>query len=414
MKTLSLFLSIALLGLSPQSCTNTPVEDGPGDTIELTKKSQQLIEGDNTFGLELFKTVNASLEEDKNLMLSPLSISLALAMTYNGAEGNTKSQMEEALHKAVFSTQEINNAYQQLVAALKSHDSKVDLSIANAIFHRDDFQVNSNFISTNQEYYQAEVEALNFNAAEASKKQVNEWVNDQTRNKIEKIIDSISPNDVMYLLNAIYFNGEWTYRFNKDQTENRTFYTENGNELQVLSMMLEEMPLNYASTEQFELLELPYGKEKYSMLIFLPNKNHSTNEVIAGLGSAGLNELLGNLHQRNLKVYLSKFEFAFETSLTDPLKTLGMTDAFSPMLADFSGISNRSDLFLSEVKHKSYIKVDEKGTEAAAVTSVTVGVTSIGAEPVFNVNRPFVFAIREKDTNTLLFLGKVNNPLRHE
>jgi serpin B len=182
----------------------------------------------------------------------------------------------------------------------------------------------------------------------------------------------------------------------------------------VPTMMLGETTLRYADTEKFSLLELPYGSKKYSMLIFLPKENYTTNDVIENINQANLANWLNNLHERNLKVYLPKFEFAYENSLVDNLKVLGMIDAFDPFISDFSGISDRPDLYISEVKHKSFIRADEEGTEAAAVTGITFETTSAGPEPIFNVDHPFVFAIREKDTNALLFLGKVNNPLSDE
>lgn len=414
MKTIILFLSILLASPLLKSCSNSVIDEGEVTDIELDLKSEQIVEADNAFGLELLREVNAELDEGKNLMISPLSVSLALAMVYNGADGDTKTQMEMVLHKAGLTSEQINQAYKTLVAALGSHDPKVELSIANAIFHRDDFSVKPDFISTNQDYYDAEVEALNFGNEDATLNRVNGWVKDKTRDKIDKIIEQVSEYDIMYLINAIYFNGKWTYQFKKGDTSDRPFYTNDGAELQVPTMMLESTTLHYTSTSTFELLELPYGSEKYSMLLFLPKADHSTNEVIDNLNPSALNGWLENMHESNLKVYLPKFEFEYDNSLVDNLKSLGMTDAFAPGLSDFSGIANRSDLFISEVKHKTFVKVDEEGTEAAAVTGVTVGFTSVGPEPVFRVDRPFVFAIREKDTNAFLFLGKVNNPLLHE
>ena len=414
MKTTILFLSLFLVTPLLKSCSNSPVDEGEVTDIEMDLKSEQIVEADNAFGLELLREVNAELYNSKNLMISPLSVSLALAMVYNGADGDTKSQMEMVLHKAGLTSEQINQAYKTLVAALGSHDPKVELSIANAIFYRDDFSVKPAFTSTNQNYYNAEVEALNFNNTDATLNRVNGWVKDKTRDKIEEIIEQVSANDVMYLINAIYFNGKWTYQFKKSDTSNRPFYTEDGGELQVPTMILEPTALNYTSTSTFELLELPYGNEKYSMLLFLPKADHSTDEVINNLNPSALDGWLEDMHKNNLKVYLPKFEFEYDNSLVDNLKSLGMTDAFAPGLSDFSGIADRSDLHISEVKHKTYVKVDEEGTEAAAATGVTVGVTSVGPEPVFRVDRPFVFAIREKDTSAFLFLGKVNNPLLHE
>ncbi|WP_321287507.1 serpin family protein [uncultured Sunxiuqinia sp.] len=417
MKHLIFICSLLLISPLLKSCSDSDsivVEDEDVTNIDLDLKSEKLIEADNAFGLDLFKEVNTELDEGKNLMISPLSISLALAMVYNGADGDTKSQMETMLHKSGFSPDQINKAYQSLVKALADHDPQVKISIANAIFYDQNFNIKSDFISTNQTYYDAEVDKLDFNNSLSTLDRVNGWVKNKTNNKIEKIIDQVSPTDAIFLMNAIYFKGQWTSQFEKDNTADRAFYTENGNELQVPTMMLDETTLNYTGTSQFQLLELPYGGEKYSMLILLPTEEYSTNDVIAEMNQSNLNNLLENLHERNLKVYLPKFEFAYANSLVDNLKALGMNDAFIASLSDFSGISDIPDLYISEVKHKSYIKVDEEGTEATAVTGVTFEVTSAGPEPVFDVNRPFVFAIREKDTNAILFMGKVNNPLLDE
>ncbi|SFE93047.1 serpin family protein [Sunxiuqinia elliptica] len=414
MKQFFFLFGLSFLMSSLISCSSEDITEHEISDIQLNDKSAQLVKADNAFGLELFKELNKEQEAGKNLMLSPLSISQALAMTYNGAEGNTKTEMEAVLHKSGFTPQQINESYQNLVNALTSHDSRVDLSISNAIFYRNGFSIKPTFISTNQTYYNAEVKGLNFEAEKATRDQVNGWVRDKTNNKIEEIIQAVNPEDIMYLINAIYFNGEWTFQFDKQATSDRTFYTSDGSEIQVSTMQLDKTTLNYSNTDSFQLLELPYGGKKYSMLIFLPNDAYTINDIIQQMNQEQLDEWVDNLHSRNLKVFLPKFEFKYENSLVDNLQTLGMTDAFSPSSANFAGISDQSGLSISEVKHKTYIKVDEKGTEAAAVTAVTVEVTSVGPDPVFNINRPFVFAIREKDTNAMLFLGKVNNPLLHE
>lgn len=417
MKKLMILFSLLFSLPSFNSCSDTISIDE--DESELPKivldvKSQQIVDSDNEFGLEIFKKVNEDLEPGKNLMISPLSISLALAMAYNGADGDTKSQMETMLHKAGLSPDQINQSYKSLVEALQSHDPKVELSIADAIFYRETFSVKPGFINTNQTYYDAEVEALDFSNATATLDRVNGWVQDKTKDKIESIIDQVSPDDVMYLVNAIYFNGEWTYQFEKDNTQNMPFYSENGEELQVPTMMLGETTLRHANTDKFALLELPYGGKKYSMLIFLPHDDFTTDDVIQNMNQANLKSWLSSLQDRDLEVRLPKFEFSYEKSLNNNLQALGMTDAFVPSRSDFSGIADVDDLYISEVKHKSFIKVDEEGTEAAAVTGVGFAITSIQPKSVFQVDHPFVFAIREKDTNALLFMGKVNNPLSDE
>ncbi|WP_423129160.1 serpin family protein [Gaoshiqia sp. Z1-71] len=400
-----------LMLFSAISCHDDEPSDQPPTNIQLDLKSAQIIDADNQFGLELFQQLLDEESGNSNLMISPLSVSLALAMAYNGADGDTKSQMEALLHKNGFSPDEINKAYQNLVDALASHDSRVNLEIANAVFYNRNFSVKSSFLQTNKVYYQAEVKDLDFSNAAATLKTVNDWVKLNTNNKIESILDQVSPYDVLYLLNAVYFKGIWTYQFDKKETRNRVFFLEDGRELSVPTMVVEET-FRYTDQSQFELIELPYGGEKYAMLIFLPKSGYSADDVARLLTPEDLSSWLSNMHGYNKKVFLPKFEFSYDKGLTETLKALGMTDAFSPYLANFSGISDANDLFVSDVLHKTYLKVDEQGTEAAAVTAVIIGTTSAGPDPVFAVDHPFVFAIREKDTNAILFIGKVSNPLK--
>jgi serine protease inhibitor len=374
-----------------------------------TEKSAKIISADNQFGFELFKKINASVNEPKNTMISPLSVSLALAMVYNGAEGNTKTQMEEMLHKSNLTPEDINQSYKDLVSSLSSHDPKVELSISNAIFYRNTFPVKSDFIATNQNFYQAEVSGLDFTNTTQTLEKVNAWVNTQTKGKIAKIIEQVNDQDIMYLLNAIYFNGEWKYRFDSKETFDLTFTKEDHSTVQTPTMQIEN-PFNYCSNQSFELLEMPYGSGKYSMLIFLPETGKNTDDVVSLLNSDNVNDWISKLTEQKKKVYLPKFEFKFDKSLVDELSALGMTDAFNDATANLSGISDAAKLVISEVMHKAYIKVDERGTEAAAVTGITVGTTSAGPDNSFRVDHPFVFAIREKDTNAILFIGKVMNP----
>jgi len=405
MKRLFSLLAIAILVLS---CTNDTVNPVVTDLI-LTEKSAKIIAADNQFGFELFRKVNASLDEPKNTMISPMSVSLALAMVYNGTAGNTKKQMEDMLHKANLSPDDINQSYKDLVSALQSHDPKVELSISNAIFYRNSFSVKNDFITTNQNFYQAEVSGLDFSKTIEILNKVNGWVNTKTKGKIDKIIEEVKPEDIMYLLNAIYFNGEWKYSFDTKKTLELTFTKEDKTTVQAPTMIIEK-PFNYYSHQKFELLEMPYGSGKYSMLIFLPETGKTTNDIISLLTSENANDWISKLSEQKKEVFLPKFEFKFDDSLVDELKALGMTDAFNDAKANLTGISEAAQLVISEVKHKSYIKVDERGTEAAAVTGITVGVTSVGPDNSFRVDHPFIFAIREKDTKAILFIGKVMDP----
>lgn len=371
------------------------------------EKSAKIIAADNQFGFELFRKVEASLDEPKNTMISPMSVSLALAMVYNGTEGNTKAQMEQMLHKAGMTPDDINQSYKDLVAALISHDPKVELSISNAIFYRNTFPVKDAFKTTNQNYYNAEVSGLDFAKTVETLNTVNDWVNTNTKGKIDKIIEQVKAEDIMYLLNAIYFNGEWKYRFDTKETADRSFTKEDATVVQVPTMKIEE-PFNYFNHSDFQLLEMPYGSGKYSMLIFLPASGKNTGDVISMMSSENVNDWISKLSEQKKEVFLPKFEFKFDNSLVDELTALGMTDAFND--ADLSGISDAAKLVISEVMHKTYIKVDERGTEAAAVTGITIELTSMPVDNSFRVDHPFVFAIREKDTQSILFIGKVMDP----
>ena len=405
MKRLFTLLTLAIIVIACTNDTETP----PVTDLTLTEKSAKIIAADNQFGFELFQKVNASLDEPKNTMISPMSVSLALAMVYNGTAGNTKKQMEDMLHKANLSPADINQSYKDLVSALQSHDPKVELSISNAIFFRNSFSVKSDFITTNQNYYQAEVSGLDFSKTTETLNKVNGWVNTKTNGKIDKIIEEVKEEDIMYLLNAIYFNGEWKYSFDTKETKDMPFTKEDKTTVQVPTMTIEN-PFNYYSHQKFELLEMPYGSGKYSTLIFLPENGKKTDDVISLMTAENVDDWISKLTEQKKEVFLPKFEFKFDNSLKDELAALGMTDAFDDAKANLSGISDAAQLVISEVMHKTYIKVDERGTEAAAVTEVTIIYTSVGPDISFRVDHPFVFAIREKDTQAILFIGKVMDP----
>ena len=409
MKKIKYVALTAVLFLATAACNKNDEENKIPSEITMTEKSADIIAADNQFGFELFQKVNASLDEPKNTMISPMSVSLALAMVYNGTDGDTKKQMEDMLHKSGMTPDEINENYKELVAALSSHDPKVELAISNAIFYKNTFPVKNEFITTNQNYYNAEVAGLDFSQTTETLNKVNGWVNTNTKGKIEKILDKVRDKDIMYLINAIYFNGEWQYRFNSKETTNMPFTKEDNQVVQAPTMTIENK-FNYFSNQTFQMLEIPYGSGKYSMLVFLPTSGKTTNDVISMLNPGNMTDWLSRMTELNRKLYLPKFEFKFDQSLVDVLKALGMTNAFSDVKANLTGISDAAQLSISEVMHKSYIKVDERGTEAAAVTEVTIIYTSTGQDNSFRVDHPFVFAIREKDTKAILFIGKMMNP----
>jgi serpin B len=409
MKTIIL-LPLAFILTSISSCQKNDLEPDENKIINLDEKSAKLVEADNAFGIELFQTIRAESDEE-NLMVSPLSVSVALAMAYNGADGETKTEMEEVLKLKGLTKEQINASYKMLIEALQSLDEEVVFEIANAIFYADGFSVKPDFLSTHQNIYDAEVEALNFNN-EASVAIINGWVAEKTKDKIEKIIDQLNPLDRMVLLNAIYFYGTWTNEFDKEGTHNLSFHKNDGTTLEVPMMTkLEKLP--YKENTLFKAIKMPYGNGQYNMVILLPVSGNNSQDIIDVLTAANWKSWMGTFEMTDrVQITMPRFKYAFETQLKDVLKIMGMQKAFMPSDADFSGISDE-DLYISEAIHKSYIDVNETGTEAAAVTGLVFTTTSIGDEPPtvpFYVDRPFVYAITENDTDAILFIGEVNHP----
>jgi len=319
--------------------------------------------------------------------------------------------MEETLYLSGLSSQEINKSYQTLMEALLTVDPKVTMEIANSIWYRQGFSVEQDFIDVNREYYNAGVEALDFDSPDAVQT-INNWVDDNTNGKIPEIIESIDPLTMMYLINAIYFNGKWTYQFDKDNTSEQPFYLADGSQIQV-DMMQNEATLNYTSNDLFKAVEMPYGRGNYSMVCMLPGEDLKVGDVVQQMDADNWNQWMQTMDSANVQVHLPRFSFEYKKTLKELLKSMGMEEAFNANQSDFSGINpDRPDLHISEVKHKTFVEVDEKGTEAAAVTSVEMGFTSVDPnQPVIvKFDRPFVFAIREVTTGTIVFLGKMMEP----
>jgi serpin B len=399
---------LLILVLSVASCSNS-VEPVPVPAdIVMTQKSMQLVKSDNTFTFNLFRQIPSS--SGKNIMVSPLSISLALSMTLNGADGTTKSNMINALGLTDLSVNEINQVYSDLVTALKKADANVVLNVANSIWIKKGFSVLDTFVTTNQKYYDASVATLDFN--QTALNTINSWVNQKTNSKIPKILDDISPDEIMFLINAIYFNGKWQIQFEKSQTQNGTFTLGNGSAVTVPLMKLKDK-FGYSEHAGYEALKLPYGRGKFGMVILLPDVGKTPDQIIAQITPSDWTALNASLIANNkVDVWLPRLKFTWESDLKDILTALGMGVAFSPNDANFSKINSTSQLYITKVKHKTFIEVDEEGTTAAAATSVGIGFTSVGpGGPEFHAIRPFLFFITEEDTEAILFAGKVENPL---
>lgn len=400
--------AIAILGFV--SCDKGTSEKlGPGKDLVLTATEQQKVVNDNRFAFELFRTATTNLQTNQNALLSPLSIGMALVMTNNGAAGETRNAIESALRFDGLDTEAINTYYQKLMTDLPALDPKTTLDIANSIWYRQDFQVLPSFVDVNRKFYKADVSALDF-ADPGASDVINDWVNRKTQEKIPTIIDGGIPGDmVMYLINAVYFKGDWEQRFDKSATKKGTFRRP-GNDPLLTDFMHVKHTFNVATTNELEAIELPYGNKKYSMVVLKPKGDASPVQLAEKLVEAGAwQAVVDGLHQREADLSFPKFKFSYENKLNDELSAMGMEVAFTDF-ADFSGINGAGGLKIDEVKHKSFIEVNEEGTEAAAVTSVGIIYTSVPQTYVFTVDRPFLFAIREMNTGLILFIGQVNDP----
>jgi serpin B len=404
---------VAVLLMAQVACQQTNTNPDENKNINLDEKSAQLVKADNAFGLDIFREVRKASNKE-NIMISPLSISVALAMTYNGADGDTKTEMENALRLNGLTAEQINASYKMLINELQSVDKDVVFEIANAIYYTTGFTVKQPFLEVNKNSYDAEVSGIDFSLPSALE-EINGWVKTKTHNKISKILDNLSPDARMVLLNAIYFNGIWTNEFDKDGTKMLSFRKGNG-KTEDVAMMNMENTLEYTSNGLFDAVKLPYGNGQYNMIVMRPADGEKSGDVIDELSADNWGEWIKSFNtEEHVVVTMPRFKFAFDTGLKEVLKKMGMVKAFNSAQSDFSKINDDPNLYISKVIHKSFIDVNETGTEAAAVTAVVMETLSVGPgdgvkKIYFTVNKPFVFAITEKDTGAILFIGEVNNP----
>jgi len=410
MKSKLILPIIALIVVSmTSSCENTePVKKDP-DKITLNYKSEQILEADQQFAFELFGKINA-LTEDDNIMISPLSVSYALGMTMNGATGTTLDAFYDVLHFGDLTNAEVNESYRDLMDQLVHLDDKVEFSIANSIWYKLGYHVLDEFVTTNQNYFDAAVRELDFSDPQAVDI-INGWIEEKTNDKIKDMLDYIPSNAVMYLINAIYFNATWKYEFDKSQTAEGPFYI-NEASFTTADFMKVKGTFNYTVAEDFSAVEMPYGDSTFSMVVMLPSGEKSTDDLIGQMDHSSWNTWFENSAVRNVQIELPKFKYGFKALLNDPLIDLGLEIAFSGG-ADFSRITPGADLYISRVIHQTFIDVQEEGTEAAAATIVEIRETSAGGgtTPIFRADKPFLYVIKENSTGAFLFMGKVGMPV---
>ncbi|MBW4643896.1 MAG: serpin family protein [Goleter apudmare HA4340-LM2] len=369
----------------------------------------KVVDVGNKFGFKLFAEVLKNNSSEKNVFVSPSSVAIALAMTYNGASGSTQQVMAKTLELQGMDLSAINSSYAALKSLLENPDPLVQLAIANSLWADKDASLRSDFLQKAQDFYKAKVTTLNFQDA-ATPDVINSWVNENTQGKINKIVDTVDPEQVLFLINAIYFKGQWSNEFDKTKTAQYPFYLTSGSQ-KPQQMMSQEGNYLYHETDQFQAVSLPYGKEgKLSFYIFLPKENSNLKAFEKNLSFENWAQWMTQFRNREGSIRLPKFKTDYEVTLNDALKALGMEEAFSSK-ADFSGMGK--NLAISQVKHKALIEVNEEGTEAAAATSVGIVATSY-REPQkpfqMIIDRPFFCAIRDHQTGTILFMGSIVDP----
>ena len=372
-----------------------------------------LSSGNTAFALDLYQQLRS---QDGNLFYSPFSISQALAMTYAGAKAETASQMASTLHFDL-SQAELHPAFNALSAELDSRAGEGDqtgfkLNIANALWGQQGFAFLPDFLDTLALNYGAGMRAVDYNQPDAARQTINDWVADQTEDKIKDLIPegALNPMTRLVLTNAIYFNAAWLLPFEEDATEDNSFDLLDGSEVQV-PMMRQTESFDYLKAENFQAIELFYEGRALSMVILLPDEEQFT-AFGESLDSAQLQSILDQLTVQRLDLSMPKFKVDSAFGLADILVAMGMPDAFDVVKADFSGMTGQPDLFITDVVHKAYVNVNEEGTEAAAATGVVMGLKSmpVGEPIVVKVDRPFLFLIRDSQTGAVLFLGRVVQP----
>lgn len=403
---------MGMIGCSPLTSESSAVAARPNTESPMSKvviPDTKLVNSNTKFGFKLFSEVVKKDDFGTNVFVSPSSVAFALAMTYNGAEGTTQQAMARALEYSGLSLQQINSSNAALKTLLENLDPKVQLTIANSLWTNSNTSLNPSFMQRNRDFYASRVTNLDFTDSGAANT-INNWVKDSTRGKIDKIVEQISPDQVMFLINAIYFKGAWTEPFDKSQTKEQPFTKASGQVLQT-PMMAQRGKYKYLENDKFQAISLPYGSSgKISFYVFLPKENSGDlKEFYQSLNSLNWEKWMPQFRSREGEIRLPRFKMDYEVTLNDALTALGMGEAFSDK-ADFSGIGK--NLAISTVKHKTFVEVSEEGTEAAAATSVGIVALSAPMDPPFSmvVDRPFFTCIRDNQTGSILFMGSIVAP----
>lgn len=401
-------LIILLVGCGINDSEENSVKDNKVSFSE--NDYEKIVLSSNKLGFELIREVER--DENDNAFISPASLYMLLSIVHNGAEGKTKEEMAQVLGASKLSKNDINKANASLLQLLSKETEHVRVDIGNSLWLNDQYSFQDEFSHQAKSYFNGKIEEVSMDDSQTVDR-INRWVKDATKEKIEKIVDGpLDVQTVTILVNAIYFNGDWKYTFDKSKTKQGTFRDEHGN-TNKLDFMELETKLPYFETKNFQAVSLPYGDEEVSMNIFLPKENKSLAHFLDELSENNWEKWQTSFKKKEGKVIFPKFELEYETELNDALKMLGMNDAFSKEDANFADmIHEEEQIYLDLLKQKTYIDIHEEGTEAAAVTSAEIRLTSAPVDAPFylEVNRPFLFTITDDETNIILFMGAIQLP----
>lgn len=399
---------IAAPPIVPQK--TTPPPPAVDETGATTEGVNAVVNANNQFALDLYSKYKT--QEEGNIFFSPYSISTALTMTYEGAKGQTAEEMQKVFYFP--KDEKIRRpAFAKIYNEINKKDKKYTLNTANALWAQKDYQFLSEYFSTVEKYYGGKVVNLDFiNDPEGSRITINNWVEDQTNDRIKDLIPAkiLGVDTRLVLTNAIYFKGDWVLKFDKSQTREENFKVSLTKTVkaQMMSLTGEKAKFNYAETDDLQILEMPYSGEELSMLVFLP-KNNNLQGLEQPLTLEKLNEWKNMLKEKKIDVYMPKFKFETKYFMAKDLAEMGMPTAFSGA-ADFSGMTGRRNLYISKVIHQAFVEVNEEGTEAAGATAVIMNEKGAIMSTVLRADHPFIFLIQEKNTGNILFLGRVVDP----
>lgn len=390
------------------ACTDPgPTDPGPFPARRDFSFQEMQVAGANTvFAFELLRRVHPEADAP-NLLLSPLSASMALGMAMNGTTGDTYAAMRATLGFGTLREEQVNAAYRGLIEQLRVRDRKVEFRLANSVWARSGFAFEATFLDATREHFDAHVAELDF-AEPHAPAVINAWADEATGGRISEIVEQIDPLDIMFLLNAVYFKAPWSSPFEPQATRAEPFQRLGGGTVQAPTMMRDGATA-WFQDQEVSVAELPYADSAFVMTLIQPADGQTLDGLIGSLTPELWQGWLSSLQSSRVLLYLPKFRYDFDTSLLEPLDAMGMGIAFDPASADFSRLTRvRDDVYISGVRQKTYIDVHELGTEAAAVTSVTVSVTSM--PPILRFDRPFLYAIRERESGAILFIGRVGDP----